>query len=211
MARFPRRESDALPLLHAMVEGCDANQTVLPNAHLAGLRAARNAYKDARFGEVCLVAAAKLATDEKDVKLDALTELIRVQFEQSEVDVAAKPDALRLIGWGPEAPAQASRPPGQPRALEAVDQGSGTLVLDWKPPAAGAAAPVRTYVVERREQPEGPWSIAGVEGTNAVRHVSEATEAHLTNQPRSQQVEYRVRAHDLVGASPPSDGAPCVL
>ena len=43
---------------------------------------------------------------------------------------------------------------------------------------------VAAYKIDRRERPEGPWSIAGVEGTNAVRRVSEATEATVTSQER---------------------------
>ena len=63
--------------------------------------------------------------------------------------------------------AQAATTPEQPRSLEAVTQGAGTLVLDWKAPAAGSGGVVRTYVVERREQPAGggafgDWQQAGI-------------------------------------------------
>ena len=207
MAEVPRRESDVLALANAMVDGYTAYPAEFPNSDVATLTTVREDYKSARLTQICMVAAAKLATDEKDVKLEALADLMRVQLEQSEVDVAANPDALRLIGWGPEAPGQPSRPPGQPRALAAADQGPGTLVLDWKPPAPGPAGPVRTYVVERREQPVGGGAFSAWQQVGA----SLTPEAHLTNQPRNQQLEYRVRAVNLAGQGKPSNTLACVL
>ena len=204
MAQFPRRESDVLALANAVVDGYTAYPAEFPNSDVATLTTVREDYKSARLTQICLVAAAKLATDEKDVKLEALADLMRVQLEQSEVDVAANPDALRLIGWGPDAPGQPSRPPGQPRALAATDQGPGTLVLDWKPPTPG---PVRTYVVERREQPVGGGAFSAWQQVG----VSLTPEAHLTNQPRNQQLEYRVRAVNLAGQSAPSNTVALVL
>ena len=207
MAEFPKRESDVLALANAMVGGYTAHGVDFPNADVATLTTLREEYKTARFWQICFIAAAKLATDEKDVKLGVLTDLMEIQLEQSDVDVAANPDALRLIGWGPVAPAQPSRPPGQPRTLEAVDQGPGTLVLDWKPPAPGPVGPVRTYVVERREQAVGGGAFGKWQQVGA----SITTEAHLINQPCTQQLEYRIRAHNLAGTSNPSNTVACVL
>ena len=147
---------------NSILNGYTACTAEFPNADVATLTTLREHHKTARLTQSCLVAGAKL---------EALADVMRVPLEQSEVDVAANPEALRLIRSGP----------------------------------------VRTYVVERGEQPAGDWSIASTEGTNAVRRVSEATEAHLTNQPRGQQLEYRIRAHNLAGTGPPSNTAACVL
>lgn len=207
MAQFPRRESDVLALANAMVDGYTAHPGDFPNADLATLTSVRHDYKHARTTHVCLTAVAKALTDEKDARLDALAELMRVQLEQSEVDTAGNPDALRLIGWGPEAPGQPSCPPGQPRALEAVDQGPGTLVLDWKPPAPGPVGPVRTYVVERREQRVGGGAFSAWQQVGA----SLSTQAHLTNQPQRQQLEYRLIAVNPAGEGTPSNTVAVVL
>ena len=207
MATFPRRESDVLALANAMLDGYAAHPGDFPNADALTLITLREEYKSARLLQICVIAMAKLATDEKDAKLDALADLMRVQLEQSEVDTAGKPEELRLIGWGPEAPAQPSRPPGQPRALEAVDQGPGTLELDWKPPAPGPVGPVRTYVVERREQPAGGGAFSKWQQVGA----SLTTEAHLTNQPRGQQLEYRLIAVNVAGEGTPSNTVAVVL
>jgi len=132
---------------------------------------------------------------------------MRTQLKQSEVDVAADPEKLELIGWGRKAPAQPSDPPGQPRNLDPVIQGPGTLFLDWKPPASGSGGPVRTYLIERREQPVGGGAFSAWRQVGA----SLTPEAHLTNQPRNQQLEYRVRAVNLAGQSAPSNTVKAVL
>ncbi len=205
MAQFPKREVDIARLAQTMRSGYAANPTVFPHADLPTLRTLHEAYKDARFGQVCVLGAAMIATRDKDAALETLVELMRVQLAQSEVDVAAQPDALRLIGWGPETPGQPTKAPGQPRTLEVESQGGGILVLDWKAPVTGGL--VRTYVVERREQPTGggafgPWRQAGA---------SLSTRSHLHSQPQRQQLEYRVYAYNPAGQSPPSNTVTCVM
>ena len=122
------------------------------------------------------------------------------QLKQSEVDTAADPEKLELIGWGRKAP-------GQPRNLDPMIQGPGTLFLDWKPQAGGTGGPVRTYLIERREQPGGggnftEWHQVGIalEG-----------ELYMTDQRRGQQPEYRVMAVNNRGQSTPSNTVPFVL
>jgi len=207
MATFPTRESDVLALANAMLDGYAANPADFPNADGLTLITLREDYKSARFLQICVMAMAKMATEVKDEKLEALADLMQVQLAQSEVDTAGNPEKLGLLGWGPEAPAQPSRPPGQPRALEAVDEGPGTIVLDWKPPAPGAVGPVSTYVVERREQPVGGGAFGDWQQVGA----SLSTEAHLTNQPRNQQLEYRVIAVNRAGEGTPSNTVMAVL
>ena len=72
------------------------------------------------------------------------------EIKQSEVDTASDPEKLEQIGWGRKAAPSPSDPPGQPRALDPIIQGPGTLLLDWKAPARGTGGTVRSYIVERR-------------------------------------------------------------
>ena len=105
------------------------------------------------------------------------------------------------------APYVTLRTPGQPRNLESVIQGAGTLFLDWKAPARGSGGTVRTYIIKRREQPAGggefgSWSQVGI----AIE-----SETSLTNQPRGPQLEYRVKAVNVGGESIPSNTVAVVL
>ena len=80
------------------------------------------------------------------------------------------------------------------------------VLLDFKAPARGSGGNVRTYVIERRQQPEGGefgnWRQAGI---------ALETEASLMNQPRGVQLEYRVKAINTGGESVPSNSVAVVL
>ncbi len=84
--------------------------------------------------------------------------------------------------------------------MNAIQQGPGTVHLDWKAPVPGKGGPVRSYIVLRREQPPGypftDWFQAGL---------ALETEITLTNQPRFIQLEYRIIAINASGVSAPSN------
>jgi hypothetical protein len=116
-------------------------------------------------------------------------------------------EKLEYIGWGPKAPPSPADPPGQPRDLEAVVQGNGSVEFDWKPPAPGSGGTVRTYVIERRDQPEG----GGEFGEWSQASIALESQAILMTQPRGPQLEYRVKAINTGGQSPPSNTVAVVL
>lgn len=207
MPRFPSRESDVIMLANAMISGYTTSPAEFPSADVPSLQTALDNYGAAKADQLDKQALAQLATDKKDEKLEGLVDFMKTELKQSEVDVASDPAKLELIGWGPKAPAQPSDPPGQPRALDPVIQGPGTLFLDWKPPASGTGGTVRTYLVERREEPAGggsptDWHQVGI---------ALESELHLTGQPRGQQLEYRILAINAGGNSVPSNTAAVVL
>ena len=150
---------------------------------------------------------AQVATEAKDTALDALENVMRAELKKSEVDVGSDGEKLEYIGWGPKSAPSPSTPPGQPRSLEALVQGPGTLFLDWKAPARGSGGTVRTYIVERRQQPDGggefgPWAQIGI----AI-----GSETSLSDQPRGPQLEYRIKAVNVGGESIPSNTVAMVL
>ena len=207
MPRFPTREPDVFMLANAMIEGYTTNPTIFTSADIPAMQTAFDEYHTAKADQVDKQGLAELATETKDHKLEALVDFMKTQLKQSEVDVAADPERLDLIGWGPKAPPQPSDPPGQPRNLDPVVQGPGTLFLDWKPAARGTGGTARSYIVERREEPPGggafnQWHQAGV---------ALESELHLIDQPRNQQLEYRVIGINAGGQSVPSNTAPVVL
>jgi len=208
MPKFPKREADILALCEAMIAGYLAHPADFPSRTPGPLLPAMSGqYLAVKNTQTSALAASQIATEQKDAKLAALVEVMKNELKKSEVDVGTDSEKLEYIGWGPKAPPSPADPPGQPRNLDAAVQGAGTVLLDWKAPARGSGGQVRTYVIKRREQPQGggefgDWQQAGI---------ALESETTLMNQPRGVQLEYRVKAVNTGGESTPSNTAAVVL
>ena len=207
MAQFPKAEADVSALAMSMMAGYGAHALDFPSADPIGLTAAFGAFTGAKNTQTDALAAGQVATEAKNTALDALEEFMGTELKKSEVDVASDPEKLEYLGWGPKAAPSPADPPGQPRNLDPVIQGPGTIFLDWKAPARGSGGTVRTYVIERREQPAG----GGEFGDWGQVGIALETETTLTSQPRGPQLEYRVKAINVGGQSIPSNTAAVVL
>ena len=140
MPSFPRREAEVIELADEMIAGYLANPSVFPSSDVSAVQGGRAAYTMAKEAQVAAQAQLALATEMKQHKLDRLEETMHLQLRKSEVDTVANPEELKLIGWGPKSQPTPSDRPGQPRSLEAVNQGRGTLHLDWKRPGRATGA-----------------------------------------------------------------------
>ncbi len=207
MAQFPRTEADVKVLVQNMIAGYTAHVADFPSADNIGLTAAQAAYITAKTGQTDALAAAQVATEAKETQLEALEEFMRTELKKSELDVNSDPEKLGYIGWGPKAPPTASTAPGQPRNLEAVAQNPDSVFLDWKPAVRGSGGAVRTYIVDRREQPAG----GGEFGDWTQIAIALQSESNLTSQPRGLQLEYRVKGVNIGGESMPSNTVAVVL
>jgi len=207
MAQFPKAEADIVALANAMVAGYGAHAADFPSADAVGLTTVLTGYSTAKTAQIDALAAAQVATEAKNLTVDSLEDKMRDELKKSEVDVGADSEKLEYIGWGPKAPPSAAVTPGQPRNLDPVIQGAGTVFLDWKAPARGSGGTVRTYVIERREQPAG----GGEFGSWAQVAIALETEATLMDQPRGPQLEYRIKAVNAGGTSIPSNTVAVVL
>jgi len=207
MPKFPHKEMEVLGLAHRMIAGYTDNPGIFTNADIPGLQALVTAYEAAKDDQETKQAVLHIATELKDVALNDMEVKMNDQLKQSEVDVAANEEALELIGWGPRATPVPTTPPGQVRVLEIVNEGPGTLKLDWKSPDPATGGPVKTYKIERREepapgQPMGAWHEAGL---------AFVTEVFLTGQPRGLQMEYQVIGLNTAGEGPASNIVAVVL
>ena len=207
MAQFPKAEADIAALANAMVAGYGAHAADFPSADAVTLTTMLTNYNIAKTAQVDALAAAQVATETKNLRLGALENVMQDELKKSEVDVGSDSEKLEYIGWGPKAPPSPAETPGQPRNLDPVVQGAGTLFLDWKAPARGSGGTVRTYIIERREQPAG----GGEFGSWSQVGIALETETTLTDQPRGPQLEYRVKAVNAGGESVPSNTAAVVL
>jgi len=207
MPLFPRKEIEVQNLAHHMIAGSTDKPAVFPNADVAGLQAVLAEYEAMKVEQEEAEAKHHLATKAKNGALQVLERKMRDQFKQSEVDVGADVGELEIIGWGPRAKPAPAAVPGQVRMLRIVEEGVGTVKLVWKAPDRATGGVVRTYKIERREEP-GPgqsyteWREAGL---------ALATEVSLTDQPRGLQMEYQVVGVNSAGEGKASNVVDVVL
>ena len=109
-------------------------------------------------------------------------------------------DLLKRIGWSGHRAPQALLAPGQCGELEAPRQGEGWVFLDWKPPIDGGRP--AAYKIQRRQRPAIDWQDVAVAMDSATT---------LADQPRGQDLEYRVVAVNKAGDGEPSNTVLVVL
>jgi hypothetical protein len=189
-----------------MIVGYFAHMAEFPSVSPIALFGKYKDYITAKKTQIAAQAVAQVATEQKDEKLNVLVEKMKAELKKSEVDVGSDSEKLEYIGWGPKAPPSPAEAPGQPRNLDAAIQGAGTVLLDWKAPARSSGGNVRTYVIERRDQPEG-----GEFGKWAQVGIAIESESTIMSQPRGVQLEYRVKAVNAGGESTPSNTAAVVM
>ncbi len=202
MAQFPIRETEILGLGSTMITGFTNNPAIYPAPPVtpADLQIAFDATIAARDAATAAEAAAKQAYTDKDLALQNLTDKMKEDLRYAETTVDMDDDKLQLIGWGGRKAPEALQPPGQARLLEAPREGEGWIFLDWKAPVDGGQ--VASYRIERRERPEGPWTIAGM---------ALETETTLHDQTRGVEWEFRVIAVNKAGDGEASNTVMAVL
>ena len=207
MPNFPKAESEIVALGTAMLNGLTNNPGVYPDPPLAQaqLGPLLNGYAVSKSAHTEAQAAAEETTGTKDEALAMLIEGLKKDLRYCERVAKNDNDKLMLVGWGARKTPEPAPAPGQPRALAATEQGQGTVNLMWKPAENGSGGPVRSFLIERRQQGEtefGPWT--QIDATLE-------TVAHLTNQPRGIDLEYRVLGANKGGESIPSNVVAVVL
>lgn len=202
MARFPDREAQIKALAQNIVTGLTENAADFPAPPVAApdLQALLDSFITLCDEQTAAQATAEQATETKRAALAELVTAMKADLRYAEDAVDYNDAKLTALGWGGKAAPTALQIPGQPRALEAPQQGEGWVFLDWKKPADGGA--VAAYKIERRERPSGAWSLVGM----AIE-----SEATLNNQDRGKDWEYRIIATNKAGESVPSNTVAAVL
>ena len=204
MPKFPKSEADVVELAQLMVAGYTAHAADFPSVTVADLSTALTNYTTQRNTQENARSQSQIATVTKDEKLDKLVELMRNDLKLSEVDVAADPEKLTEIGWGPRNDPTPIIAPGSPTELHPIAESQGAISLVWEKPESGG--PVRNYIIERRQQAEG-----GEFGSWMLISTTYNCDANLIDQPDSVRIEYRVKAVNAGGESMPSNSVSVVL
>ena len=207
MAHFPEAEGKVESLAMSMIAGYRAHPLDFPSADPVVLNVVVGDYNAAKDAHVEATASARVATEAKDAALAALEALMHTELKKSEVDTVSDPEKLEFIGWGPRVAPSPMEAPGQPRNLDPVVQGPGTVLLTWQVAPRSSRGPARTYLIERRDEPAGGGEFG--EWRQAGMAIEKSTT--LTEQPRGPQMEYRVKGINTGGESVPSNTVAVVL
>ncbi len=196
MPIFPKREAEIIALAQNLAAGLAAGVSDFPSppVSIANLEALLDSAQTAIDNAVGAHGAAEEATSAKHAAFKALIAGMRADLRYAEDAVHYDDAKLTALNWGGKKPRTPQGPPGQPRVLEAPQQGEGWVLLDWKSPSTGGK--VASYKIERRECPEGDWMLISV---------AMATEATLNNQERGKDWEYRVIAVNKAGEGVPNN------
>lgn len=199
--KFPIKEAEIIALAQQIENGLNVNTNLADSPVEKAVFSAKLAAYLAKRDEI-IVASAQLSTkhDEKDDLQEDLTDDMQRVIDYMSSVTNNDPTEMASIGWIVEEVSRAKQPPGQPRALEIVNQTDGSIFLDWKNPTNGGR--VASYRIERRERPEGQWETVGA---------NNITEMLLTNQPRGVELEYRIVAFNSNGDSIPSNTVAATL
>ncbi len=204
MPKFPTKEVDIASLAYTMIMGYFAHMSQFPSVSPTLLFGKRRDYITARKARSKTAAAALLATEAKDNALQSLSNLMKNCLKKSQVDITNDPQKLALIGWGPKQSPQPADPPGQPRELNCLTQGKGSILLEWNHPASGGA--VQNYIVEKRDLLQdnvfSSWRLVGTALNTTIC---------LTCQQQAVQLEYHVKAVNKADESIPSNTVAVVL
>ncbi len=199
---FPTSEPEIKRLCDKMLDGYNWHAPDFPKVKRVTLSSKRLSYVAVRKALLEARAKERIATKAKNKKLSELVKIMQNALRKSEVDVAACPEKLKLIGWSAKAPPQPTPIPGQPLNLRIIAKESTNIKLQWERPADNSR--VRNYLIERRRQDGGS-------GDFQPAGISYQTQIGLTGQPVEVPLDYRVRASNSSGSSLPSNTISLIL
>lgn len=226
MPRYPRDKSAKRALYNAVRAGIIANPADYPSGagqpfNLTALNAQLAVLDTAISDRQTKEGAFRVAVAVENDEFDDTDVIIRKLIDLAMATHGPNSPKLTKIGWGPiDAPT--SNIPGQPRNLEAVLQGPGTVFLDWKAPAPGGSTgggwggsgepaeppgAVSAYKVLARKRTLGgqqtqDWTLTATVIPSRVT---------LTNLDRGVEYDFQVVATNPTGDSIPSNVVTVVL
>lgn len=208
MAEYPRTKGAKTLLYAQIVSGITANPADYPSGAGQPFNlTAFNALITAKNTAVATASADRAAAEvslaaENDSYADCDEEARRL-WDLGIATHGRNSPKLAAIGAGQTD--AVSGPPGQPRTLEAILQGPGTILLDWKNPIGGR---VSYYRVLRRKR-----SIPGIqeEDWGAWQMTTIPSELMITGLERGVEYDFAVIAVNAGGESIMSNSVTVVL
>lgn len=203
---FPNSEPQIVALAHRMLSGYfwhAVDFPSIPSYLRIRLFSRCRSYMFAQRAMIQALANLRIATKAKNNNLQTLKKIMKQSLQKSQVDVAANPEKLKLIGWMSRTQPRPAQLPGQPTNLQIITKDDAVLKLKWDRPAGTRR--VRNYIIERRQiQSEAvtDWQII---------KSSYRSQVTLTRQPKQVKLEYRIRASNNAGIGTESNTVCVVL
>ena len=209
MGTFPKSEAEILDLAQEMAAGLSGSSADFPNPPIdvAELNTLIDNCLGAKNDFMIKRTEAKEATITKSERLGDLVNGMKQDLRYAENKVGDDDAKLGLIGWSGKKTPEPLTAPGQPTNLRPTVEGPGMITLEWTKPAIGSGGAVKSYIIERRDQPQG----GGLFGEWIQQSFSLQPEITLSSQPTGVQLEYRVFAMNPAGTSDASNTASAVL
>ena len=202
MARFPKSEAEIAALAQRIIHGLTSGSEDFPSppASPEELQAALAAYVAAKDATVTADKAAAETYSAKDDALEDLMDLMKADIRYAEVTARNNNEKLMQIGWSAPRDKKSLENPGQVRSLDAIREGEGWVILDWKEPTEGGR--VSAYRVRCRTPGSKGWRDVGM---------SVDTQILLSDQERGVELTYEVVAVNKTGVGEPSNIVTVVL
>ncbi len=170
MSQFPRNNADILALARRMVSGLELHPDIFTHGNPAELLSVIESFQEATFRLQEAQAAAKCAAIAKAEVLDRLQQEMKGQIRQAQVDTAAAPQQMNLIGINDRKKNAATLPPQQPGNLTLEYLGENSLTLHWRKSTYSTRRPVRHYLIQKRRMDNRcPWQLAAITFDNHYR------------------------------------------
>jgi hypothetical protein len=202
MARFPQTESEVAALAQLMIQGFIMGAVDFPDPPVSPeeMQQQLDAFNASAGAVALLDTQYKEGHGIKDKHHAALVESMKVNLRYAELASRGRPEKLSQLGWGPRRNGNSLKAPGEVRDIRIRTEGDNWLILEWKAPVDGGVP--QAYVIERRRRNNGSWEDAGT--TMDTAHL-------LSNQPRGEELEYRVVARNRSGTGQPGATVQVVL
>jgi len=201
MARFPEAESEIAALAALVAEGLEqaAEDFPTPPVPATDLRTKLDTYEQTRAATVVAETGFREQHAMKDEALEDLVESTKADLKYAEFAVKGRPGKLSQLGWAPRRSGTPLEAPGEVRNIKLVGEGDSWVVLRWESPVDGGKP---AFYKIHRESDGGRWDEIGT-STN--------TEQLMSNQPRGENLNFRVTAVNKAGEGPPSATITVVL
>jgi len=199
--RFPKAEAQILILAQRVIDGLREAADDFPNPPVSAdeLQALLDEVRAAVGRTTAATSAFHEEHARKDRALARLVAALKADLKYAEIMVRQAPGKLMRLGWGPRRPRKALEAPGEVRNTRILAEAETYLILAWDPPVDGGAA--AAYAIQRKRDDQ-PWEEVG-SGVD--------TQYTVSDQPRGNELQFRVYARNKAGSGPPGSVVRAVL
>lgn len=198
MSRLPRTQPQSTALAARMIDGFTKYPGTFPSGDVEKIRQSLENFCQAQKSFNDAASMYKQAGKKQKDAFEQLKHTIASQVKAAQVDTAAEPVKIGLIGFGARKKKSPVDLPAAPYMGRVKALADGVVSLRWKKNYKTAGGPTLSFNIQSRTMKDGKltgWQLCGT---------SLDCRAVLTGQPQGRKTEYRVIAVNHSGQSEPS-------